>query len=143
METNGNTGVSGEANKADRHKSRTRNSISHFAKKKVKCDGPTDRPTDGPTDRRTDGPTDTVAYRVVCTRLKTVFQQSNPTGWTLSAQQFRRYSILKLGSRPKYRIFFIFLQKKIKKLAQFHHFYSQHLSLIQFLTCPVSYQAST
>ena len=58
-------------NKADRHKSRTRNSISHFAKKKVKCDGPTDRQTDGPTDRRTDGPTDTVAYRVACTRLKT------------------------------------------------------------------------
>ena len=74
---------------------------------------------------------------------KTVFQQSNPTGWTLSAQQFRRYSILKLGSRPKYLIFLIFFVKKIKKLALFHHFYSQHLSLIQFLTCPVSYQAST
>ena len=43
---------------------------------------------------------------------KTVFQQSNPTGWTLSAQRFRRYSILKLGSRPKYLIFFIFLSKK-------------------------------
>ena len=40
---------------------------------------------------------------------KTVFQQSNPTSWTLSAQQFRRYSILKLGSQPKYLIFFIFL----------------------------------
>ena len=39
----------------------------------------------------------------------TVFQQSNLPGWTLSAQQFRRYSILKLGSRPKYLIFFIFL----------------------------------
>ena len=38
-------------------------------------------------------------------KKKTVFPQSNPTGWTLSAQQFRRYSILKLGSRPKYLIF--------------------------------------
>ena len=44
-------------NKADRHKSRTRNSMSHIAKKsKV-------RQTDRPTDRRTD----TVAYRVACT----------------------------------------------------------------------------
>ena len=70
---------------------------------------------------------------------KTVFWQSNPTGWTLSAQRFRRYSILKLGSQPKYLIFC----KKIKKLAQFHRFHSQYLSLIQFVTCPVSYQAST
>ena len=45
-------------NKADRHKSRTRNSISHLAKKKVKCDGLTDRRTDGPTDGPTYGPTD-------------------------------------------------------------------------------------
>ena len=45
---------------------------------------------------------------------KTVFQQSNPTGWTLSAQQFRRYSILKLGSWPKYLIFFIFCKKNQK-----------------------------
>ena len=43
-------------NKADRHKPRTRHSISHFAKKsKVgQTDRPTDRPTDGPTDRPTD-----------------------------------------------------------------------------------------
>ena len=73
---------------------------------------------------------------------KTVFRQSNPTGWTLSAQRFRRYSILKLGSQPKYLIFLFFV-KKIKKLAQFHHFYSQHLSLILVLTCPVSYHSST
>ena len=37
-------------NKADRHKSRARNSISHCmclkTQKKVKCDGRTDRPTD-------------------------------------------------------------------------------------------------
>ena len=44
--------------------------------------------------------------------IKTVSQQSNPTGWTLLAQRFRRYSILKFGSRPKYLIFFIFLSKK-------------------------------
>ena len=43
---------------------------------------------------------------------KIVFQQSNQTGWTLSAQRFRRYSIWKLGSWPKYIIFLIFLSKK-------------------------------
>ena len=42
-----------QCNKADRHKSRVRVSISHYAEK-VKCDGPTDM----------------VAYRVACTRLK-------------------------------------------------------------------------
>ena len=40
---------------------------------------------------------------------KTVFQQSNPTGWTLLAQRFRKYSILKFVSQPKYLIFSIFL----------------------------------
>ena len=54
--------------KADRHKSRTRNSISHYAEKSQerptdgltvrRTDGPTNRRTDGPTDRRTDGSTD-------------------------------------------------------------------------------------
>ena len=65
-QTSMNVHVEGDSsqNKADRHKSRTRNSISHFAKKKVKWDRRTDRPTDRPTD----GPTDTVAYRVACTR---------------------------------------------------------------------------
>ena len=57
--------------KADRHKSRTRVSLNHYAKKsKVwRTDEPTDRRTDAPTD----GPTNTVAYRVACTRLKSVF----------------------------------------------------------------------
>ena len=50
----------------------------------------------------------------------------------------------KVGKLAKISHFFIFfLVKEIKKLAQFHRFYSQHLSLIQFVTCPVSYQAST
>ena len=57
-----------KTNKADRHKSRERNSISHCLclktqKSKV---GPTDRQSDGPTDR----PTDRVTYRVAFTRLK-------------------------------------------------------------------------
>ena len=49
----------------------------------------------------------------------------------------------KVGKSAKISHFFIFFVNKIKKLAQFHHFYSQQLSLIQFVTCPVSYQLST
>ena len=44
------------ANKADRRKSRARNSLSHcmsLKRKKVKCDRQTDRRTDRPTDRPT------------------------------------------------------------------------------------------
>ena len=48
-------------NKADRHKSRARDTTSHYAKKSKA----------GPTDRRTDRRTDTVTCRVACTRLKT------------------------------------------------------------------------
>ena len=40
--------------------------------KKVKWDRPTNQPTDQPTDRPTDRQTDKVAYRVACTRLKTL-----------------------------------------------------------------------
>ena len=54
--------INEKKNKAVCHKLRTRNSISHFAKKKVKCDRRTDRPTDRltnrPTDRRTNRRTD-------------------------------------------------------------------------------------
>ena len=60
--------MASNVNKADRHKSRARVSISHYAEKKVKCHGEADRPTDGPTN----GLTDTVAYRVACARLKNI-----------------------------------------------------------------------
>ena len=39
---------------------------------------------------------------------KTVFQQSAPAGWTLSAQRFRRYNILKFESWPKILLWFHF-----------------------------------
>ena len=68
--------ISLKKNKADRHKSRPRNSISHHAgssvspkmlknAKKAKCDGLRDIRTYKHTDR----PTDTVTYRVVCPRM--------------------------------------------------------------------------
>ena len=53
--------VTQDTNKADRHKSRARDTTSHYAKKSKAGQ------TDGPTDRRTD----TVTCRVACTRLKT------------------------------------------------------------------------
>ena len=74
---------------------------------------------------------------------KTVFQQSNPFGWTLQAQRFKRYNILKFGSWPKIPPWFHCFVKKIIKMAQIFHFFYQNLSLILFLTCPVSYHSST
>ena len=59
------------------------------------------------------------------------------------SQTVQKIQHFKVGKSAKISHFFYFFVKKIKKLALFHHFYSQHLSLIQFVTCPVSYQAST
>ena len=60
--------------KADRLKSRARNSLSHCISVKTQkklsvTDGPTDQRTDRPTDRPTNGPTDTVTHRVACSRM--------------------------------------------------------------------------
>ena len=63
---------------------------------------------------------------------KPVFQQSAPTGWTLSAQRFRRYNIFKLKS---------FCWKN-QKMAQICHIYCLDLPLIVSVICPVSYHSA-
>ena len=49
----------------------------------------------------------------------------------------------KVGKSAKISHFFYLFVKKIMKMAKICHFYSQNLSLILVLTCPVSYHSST
>ena len=48
-----------------------------------------------------------------------------------------------VGKSAKISHFFYLFVKKIMKMAKICHFYSQNLSLILVLTCPVSYHSST
>ena len=49
----------------------------------------------------------------------------------------------KVGKSAKISHFLDFFVKKIMKMANICHYYSQNLSLILVLTCPVSYHSST